>query len=434
MSKRKAPNKPTSTSTPPKKKNSQEPQHMQLDTIIPAVTQSVLATLKDMGVLKGTEESGQPTTSSSSLSPDQGTSQCQTPGNTDEGTTDCQPPVMPIPSRMPVQGGAIFDRMRLAESSSGSHSRGSDNTLTDVAQCLVTSSLSQASQNTYNRALSIYKSFVQTNKHIPDAMPITTQNYLFFIAYCHEKKMAASSVSTYISALTYVHKLIGLQDFASNFLVKKCLQGYNNCLKSPDKRLPITIEMLHKLLESVDKVCTGLFMKVMLKAMYLLAFHACLRIGEFTSNKGAPAIISYSDLTFKDFQNGLPTLMEVRISNFKHSKGRSVVIAITAKKENKLFCPVSNMWHYVSLRGPVDGPLFTFLDREPVTRSFFSTMLGRCLIFCGYDNKVYKGHSFRIGAASAAASLGKSESFIQEMGRWKSTAFKKYIRIQSFSV
>jgi hypothetical protein len=40
-----------------------------------------------------------------------------------------------------------------------------------------------------------------------------------------------------------------------------------------------------------------------------------------------------------------------------------------------------------------------------------------------------KGHSFRIGAATAAAIQGASDEDIQRMGRWKSQAFKRYIRI-----
>lgn len=55
--------------------------------------------------------------------------------------------------------------------------------------------------------------------------------------------------------------------------------------------------------------------------------------------------------------------------------------------------------------------------------------LQNSLAFCGLDTKRYQSHSFRIGAATAAADLGASDIQIQNMGRWKSTAFKKYIRV-----
>ncbi|XP_071144984.1 uncharacterized protein [Mytilus edulis] len=48
------------------------------------------------------------------------------------------------------------------------------------------------------------------------------------------------------------------------------------------------------------------------------------------------------------------------------------------------------------------------------------------------DTRYYKAHSFRIGAATSAAAKGIPHSVIQGMGRWKSSAFMKYIRMQNF--
>ena len=44
------------------------------------------------------------------------------------------------------------------------------------------------------------------------------------------------------------------------------------------------------------------------------------------------------------------------------------------------------------------------------------------------DTSRYKGRSFRIGAASLAAGKGFSDAQIRTLGRWKSDAFKLYIR------
>lgn len=48
-------------------------------------------------------------------------------------------------------------------------------------------------------------------------------------------------------------------------------------------------------------------------------------------------------------------------------------------------------------------------------------------MYIGLDPKFYKGHSFRIGAATSAAARGIPLSVIQNMGRWKSDSFMRYI-------
>ena len=57
-------------------------------------------------------------------------------------------------------------------------------------------------------------------------------------------------------------------------------------------------------------------------------------------------------------------------------------------------------------------------------------MLGSVIRLCNLDPSRYKGHSFRI-AATYAIEQGVSDDKIKHLGRWKSDAFKKYIRITS---
>lgn len=51
------------------------------------------------------------------------------------------------------------------------------------------------------------------------------------------------------------------------------------------------------------------------------------------------------------------------------------------------------------------------------------------IVLCGQTPYRYKGHSFRIGAASHAADRGLSDAQIRALGRWKSNAFQRYIRV-----
>ena len=59
----------------------------------------------------------------------------------------------------------------------------------------------------------------------------------------------------------------------------------------------------------------------------------------------------------------------------------------------------------------------------------FSQMLKKAVSFVGLDTKTFKSHSLRIGCATYLYMKGKSEDEIKLMGRWKSNAYKSYIRI-----
>ena len=80
------------------------------------------------------------------------------------------------------------------------------------------------------------------------------------------------------------------------------------------------------------------------------------------------------------------------------------------------------------------APLFTKQNKLAITRAQFSQTLRQVIKKAGFDDSRIKGHSFRIKAATTAASLGFTEDQIQRMGRWRSDAVKKYIRITSFTI
>ena len=116
------------------------------------------------------------------------------------------------------------------------------------------------------------------------------------------------------------------------------------------------------------------------------------------------------------------------MSHFKHNtSGRLVTLSIS--RTNDGYCPVQALSRFLKVRGPFKGPLFAFANASPVTRNYFCQYLGKALQWAGLDPTKYKAHSFRIGAATTAADMGMSETHIQLMGRWKSTAFRRYIRI-----
>ena len=72
---------------------------------------------------------------------------------------------------------------------------------------------------------------------------------------------------------------------------------------------------------------------------------------------------------------------------------------------------------------------FTFKDDTPlhVTKSTFTARVKEALRSLGYPEENYAGHSFCIGAATAAASAEIKDFVIRTIGRWSSSAFLAYV-------
>ena len=92
-------------------------------------------------------------------------------------------------------------------------------------------------------------------------------------------------------------------------------------------------------------------------------------------------------------------------------------------------CPASTLLQYIGVHSSTAGPLFVFHCGQFLTRSLLVSHLQRALEQAGMEHKNFNGHSFRIGAATTAAQCGIENSVIETMGRWKSDAYRIYVKI-----
>ena len=86
-------------------------------------------------------------------------------------------------------------------------------------------------------------------------------------------------------------------------------------------------------------------------------------------------------------------------------------------------CPVTAMSRFVLSASHNTGSLFQFSDGSFLTRNFLSVLLSDC-----FPEASVNTHSFYIGGASTAASVGTPDSAIQILGRWSSNALRRYLQ------
>ena len=90
--------------------------------------------------------------------------------------------------------------------------------------------------------------------------------------------------------------------------------------------------------------------------------------------------------------------------------------------------PVEAVEAFRAIRGSGKGPFFRYQDGSPLTRARLDAAIKRALGRAGADATGISTHSLRIGAATTAARRGVQDSEIRDMGRWRSSAFLRYVR------
>ena len=183
---------------------------------------------------------------------------------------------------------------------------------------------------------------------MPSRIPLKPTELALFIAYLFKQKYAASTVSTYVSALGFYHRLAGFIDPTKMPFVVQMLKGYSKICSRIDTRLPITLPILERIVSSATLVCAGDYQTALFKAMCLLAFYAFLRVGEFTVSKGGMQnILQVSQLT-RLISHGSVIALKVTFLQYKHHVNDRPYSIIVKRQEGGL-CPVKEVLSYLIL-------------------------------------------------------------------------------------
>ena len=78
-------------------------------------------------------------------------------------------------------------------------------------------------------------------------------------------------------------------------------------------------------------------------------------------------------------------------------------------------------------------PLFATEEGNSMSRAWFASRLRLLCQTCGLPPERYTPHSFRIGAATTAASVAPV-STLKAMGRWSSSAYERYFRPEAQAI
>lgn len=160
-----------------------------------------------------------------------------------------------------------------------------------------------------------------------------------------------------------------------------------------------------------------------------------MRSGELCTQNadcGEEAVeLSYHDVSVDNLTN--PKEVQVRLKKSKTDMLCQGVLIHVGRTDDDL-CPVAILLSWMVSRGNKPGPLFHFTSGRPLSRPTFVAGFRQALLDAEINPKGYSGHSFWSGASTTAALKGILDCNIKKLGRWKSTAYLRYIQPSPFQL
>ena len=251
------------------------------------------------------------------------------------------------------------------------------------------------------------KCVTYTRLYRQSPLPISEQNLCRFAATL-SKSVSWKTIRTYLSSLRFFQIQAGFPDPSlSSFLrLTYVMKGIRKLTPKHQskQRLPITMPILLALHKVWSNPPVS-YDHVMLWGAYCVGFFGFLRAGEFTcatSDITDPPLCS-GDVSVDSRAD--PQLVTLHLRQSK-TDPFGVGCFIYLGRTNTNPCPVAAVLNYLSVRPSTLGPLFVFDNGSPLTRAGLVDHLRESLRQAGIDSSQYSGHSFRIGAATAAAAAG----------------------------
>ncbi|CAG2188983.1 unnamed protein product [Mytilus edulis] len=233
---------------------------------------------------------------------------------------------------------------------------------------LLRNSLAPSTQKAYLHSMDIFVKFRESHG-FSDVWPIPLDDLTSFIVYMFRKKLSHSTVSGYISGLSYFNKINNLEDNTQKFVVRKLIEGIKR-LGGPnqkDTRLPITRDILEKLLRSLAVICKNGYETKLFMTSFSLAFHGFMRVGEITvdcKNKQMHTV-KFENIKLCDAR------LEVLLTSSKTDQFGSGTTIVISKQKNKNVCPVQIMANFMKFAHLIWDLYFVILMDPPLQDTSF---------------------------------------------------------------
>ncbi len=136
----------------------------------------------------------------------------------------------------------------------------------------------------YQRAWDMFTTFTRGVYRKEIVVPLSESHIIMFIAHMEERGYARVTIRTFISALSYPHKMRSLPDPARGWVVKTMLDTLREG-QGRRHRLPIGEKLMLRMVKTTNRQWNPEKARIM-TAIFMILYHVCLQIGKLRGEHG----------------------------------------------------------------------------------------------------------------------------------------------------
>ena len=218
------------------------------------------------------------------------------------------------------------------------------NSIAVMKRQLLEASLAPKTLKFYQGVWSKFQEFVSNLNSCLVPLPSLPDTVASYIAHLHMAGLAPTTISSYLSAITFFHTSAGFPDPCNNQQIRRMTLGCRKVNKSIDTRLPLLLQDIENLTSAVNHIYLGSPYNISLyKAIILQAFFGFFRMGELLPNSNclSTSVVQRHHVTISN------STIHLQLHNHKTNKGKPLSIII---KQQPHPCPVKALQEYLNFR------------------------------------------------------------------------------------
>lgn len=284
--------------------------------------------------------------------------------------------------------------------------------------------LTETTRRAYLRAWSRFSKFARHTLRVA-LNEVSNYHIALYITHLDSLHLRTSTIRSHISAIAFVFKINDLHDPTDGFLTSKLFAALTKTQRPRRKLSPITSSILRTLINVVPFIFDSAFDRSLFRALFAIMYHGCMRASECTKSTTTKHTLRAKQVCLRG-PTGNPRSLVIKFKSYKHAKGTIPKLRIKHRHYTP-HCPVALYANYLRHAPPLRTYAFCHQNGSPVGRAELANALLAC-VACANLRGDFNTHSFRIGCATDLFLQGNTEARIKAIGRWKSNAFREYIR------